>query len=216
MVTDTDTTYQGGTNINIDIATTPDTINLDRDIRVDNIKVEVEIDLQGNDIIGGGTIYSQELNLGGNATIGGQLRVYNAGGGGTITDNFSGATGSLTGIISNLHTTFFTNGITGSQAPVQISGGAFFTPARLTRDKRCPQGVSGGVRLLASPGGRRGRVRVNRRALVQRMKRKLFMQNIRGTVAEGVDALPAARPKGVGRRAGWAARRGALLVGWAA
>jgi hypothetical protein len=125
----TDTTYQGGTNINIDIATTPDTINLDRDIRVDNIKVEVEIDLQGNDIIGGGTIYSQELNVGGNATIGGQLRVYNAGGGGTITDNFSGATGSSTGIISNLNTTFFTNGITGSQAPVQIGGGAFFTPA---------------------------------------------------------------------------------------
>ena len=59
----------------------------------------------------------------------GQLRVYNAGGGGTITDNFSGATGSSTGIISNLNTTFFTNGITGSQAPVQIGGGAFFTPA---------------------------------------------------------------------------------------
>ena len=39
----TDTTYQGGTNINIDIATTPDTINLDRDIRVDNIKVEDEV-----------------------------------------------------------------------------------------------------------------------------------------------------------------------------
>ena len=75
----TDTTYQGGTNVNIDIATTPDTINLDKDIRVDNINVEVEIDLQGNDIIGGGTIYSQELNLGGNATIGGQLRVYSAG-----------------------------------------------------------------------------------------------------------------------------------------
>ena len=52
MVTDTATTYQGGTNINIDTATTPDTINLDRDIRVDNIKVEVEIDLQGNDIMG--------------------------------------------------------------------------------------------------------------------------------------------------------------------
>ena len=69
LITDTDTTYQAGTNINIDIATTPDTINLDRDIRVDNIKVEVEIDLQGNDIIGGGTIYSQELNVGGNATI---------------------------------------------------------------------------------------------------------------------------------------------------
>ena len=67
----TDTTYQGGTNINIDIATTPDAINLDSDIRVDNMKVEVEIDLQGNDIIGGGTMYSQELNLGGNATIGG-------------------------------------------------------------------------------------------------------------------------------------------------
>ena len=129
LITDTDTTYQGGTNINIDTATTPDTINLDRDIRVDNIRVEVEIDLQGNDIIGGGTIYSQELNVGGNATIGGQLRVYNAGGGGTITDNFSGATGSSTGIISNLNTTFFTNGITGSQAPVQIGGGAFFTPA---------------------------------------------------------------------------------------
>ena len=130
LVTDTNTTYQGGTNINIDTATTPDTINLDRDIRVDNIKVEVEIDLQGNDIIGGGTIYSQELNVGGNATIGGQLRVYNAGAsGGIITDNFSGATGSSTGIISNLNTTFFTNGITGSQAPVQIGGGAFFTPA---------------------------------------------------------------------------------------
>ena len=129
LVTDTDTTYRGGTNINIDIATTPDTINLDKDIRVDNINVEVEIDLQGNDIIGGGTIYSQELNVGGNATIGGQLRVYNAGGGGTITDNFSAATGSSTGIISNLNTTFFTNGITGSQAPVQIGGGAFFTPA---------------------------------------------------------------------------------------
>ena len=104
----TDTTYQGGTNINIDIATTPDTINLDKDIRVDNINVEVEIDLQGNDIIGGGTIYSQELNVGGNATIGGQLRVYDVGAsGGTITDNFSGATGSSTGMISNLNTTFF-------------------------------------------------------------------------------------------------------------
>jgi hypothetical protein len=34
LITDTDTTYQAGTNINIDIATTPDTINLDRDIRV--------------------------------------------------------------------------------------------------------------------------------------------------------------------------------------
>jgi hypothetical protein len=98
---------------------------------VDNIKVEVEIDLQGNDIIGGGTICSQELNLGSNATIGGQLRVYNAGAsGGTITDNFSGATRSSTGIISNLNTTFFTNGITGtcSQASVQIGGGAFFIP----------------------------------------------------------------------------------------
>jgi hypothetical protein len=60
LVTDTDTTYQGGTNINIDTATTPDTINLDRDIRVDNIKVEVEIDIQGNGIIGGGTIYIHE------------------------------------------------------------------------------------------------------------------------------------------------------------
>jgi hypothetical protein len=98
---------------------------------VDNIKVEVKIDLQGNGIIGGGTIYSQELNLGGNATIGDQLRVYNAGGGGTITDtcNLSGATGSSIGIISNLNTTFFTNGITGSQAPVEIGGGAFFTRA---------------------------------------------------------------------------------------
>jgi hypothetical protein len=38
----TDTAYRGGTNINIDIATTPDTINLDKDIRVDNINVEVD------------------------------------------------------------------------------------------------------------------------------------------------------------------------------
>jgi hypothetical protein len=88
------------------------------------------IELQDNDIAGGGTMYSQELNLGGNASVGGQLRVYNAGGGGgTITDNFSGATRSNTGMINNLNTTFFQNGITGSQAPMQIGGGAFFTTA---------------------------------------------------------------------------------------
>jgi hypothetical protein len=131
LVTGTDTTYRGGTNINIDTATTPDITNLDRDLCADNIIIEVENDLQGNDIVGDGFLYSLELNLGGNATIGGRLRVYNAGGsGGTITDNFSGATDSSSGIISNLNTTFFTNGITGSQAPVQIGGaGTFFTPA---------------------------------------------------------------------------------------
>ena len=50
----TDTTYQGGTNINIDTATTPYTINLDRDMRADNIKIEVEIDLQVNGTIQSG------------------------------------------------------------------------------------------------------------------------------------------------------------------
>ena len=54
LATDIDTTNRGVTNINIDTSTTPYTINLDRDIRVDNIKVEDEIDLQSNDIIGGG------------------------------------------------------------------------------------------------------------------------------------------------------------------
>ena len=124
LVTGTDTTYRGGTNINIDTATTPDITNLDRDLCADNIIIEVENDLQGNDIVGDGFLYSLELNLGGNATIGGRLRVYNpvynaGGSGGTITDNFSGATDSSSGIISNLNTTFFTNGITGSQAPVK-------------------------------------------------------------------------------------------------
>ena len=133
----TDTTYQGGNNISISTSTTPHTINLDEDILVDNVKIDDELDLQGNDLVAGGVLYAQELQSStvytsivstNDATLTGLLRVYDSGGG-NITDTFSGATGSNTGIISNLNTIFFTNGITGGTAPVQIGGGAFFTPA---------------------------------------------------------------------------------------
>ena len=133
----TDTTYQGGSNISISTSTTPHTINLDKDILVDSVRIDVELDLQGNDLVGGSVLYAQELQSSTvytstlnthDATLTGLLRVYDPGGG-TITDTFNGASGSNTGIISNLNTTLFTNGITGGTAPAQIGGGAFFTPS---------------------------------------------------------------------------------------
>jgi hypothetical protein len=122
-----DTTYQGGSNISISTSTTPHTINLDKDVTVDNIKIDDELNLQGNDLVGGNVLYTSTLSTN-DATLTGLLRVYDSNSG-TITDTFSGATGSNSGIISNLNTTFFINGITGGTAPKQIEGGAFFAPS---------------------------------------------------------------------------------------
>jgi len=127
-------TFTGGDILTAPIKTTgaikSGTLESDGDTTVNGyLYCNDTVELQGNDIDGGGTVYSQELNLSGKASVGGQLRVYNASGGGTITDNFSGATGSNTGMINNLNTSFFQNGITGGTAPQQIGGGAIFAPA---------------------------------------------------------------------------------------